>query len=213
MPARCAHPVFARIYQRASRTMDERGGAEHRRRLLEAANGVIIEVGAGNGLNFSHYPAAVSKVLAVEPEPRLRAAALVEAGKSPVSIVVVDGTAEALPAEDSSFDAGVASLVLCSVRDQQAALAELFRVIRPGGRLLFYEHIGAAPDQRALRTVQRLADATVWPLLLAGCHAGRDTVGAIERAGFVVENIDRFPFPPGMPHPASPHVLGSARRP
>lgn len=213
MPPRCSHPLFARIYERASRTMDERGGAEHRRRLLEGAAGSVIEVGAGNGRNFAHYPAAVTSVLAVEPEPRLRAAAALEAQSSSVPIAVVDGVAGALPADNSSFDIAVASLVLCSVPDQHAALAELFRVIRPGGRLLFYEHVAAADHQMALRTIQRLADATVWPFLLAGCHTGRETIGAIEGAGFVIENVTRFSFPPGMPHPASPHVLGSAKVP
>ena len=115
-----------------------------------------------------------------------------------------------LPAEDGSFDAGVASLMLCSVPDQRRALAELFRVIRPAGELRFYEHVIA--QRPAAARLQRLADATVWPRLAGGCHLSRDTAGAIELAGFVVERRERFPFSPGG-FPKIPHILGIARRP
>ena len=206
-----SHPVFAWAYQRASVRMDRAGAAEHRRTLVAGLRGRVLEVGAGNGLMFAHYPPGVSEVLAVEPEPRLRAAAVAAARTAPVPVRVVDGTAEALPAEDGGYDAAVAALVLCTVPDQAAALAELRRVLRPGGQLRFYEHV-AAERPGALRTTQRVLDATVWPLLTAGCRTGRDTAAAIGAAGFAVDELSRFRFPAGG-GPAAPHILGRATRP
>lgn len=204
------HPIFARIYMRMSRKRHETED-DHRRRLLEGLSGRVIEVGAGNGLNFALYPGAVEAVLAVEPEPLLRKAAIEEAREAPVTVEVVDGVASALPAEDGSQDAAVASLVLCSVPDQVKALAEMRRVVKPGGELRFYEHVVAHRPLPA--RLQRIADATFWPRVAGGCHMARETQASIERAGFEVERIDRFGFTPGAPVPPIPHILGIARRP
>ena len=191
--------------------MDAQGAIDHRRELLAGLAGRVLEVGAGNGLNFAHYPPAVTEVLAVEPEPYLRGLAEVAAAQAPVSVRVVDGTADALPAPDASMDAAVASLVLCSVPDQARALAELHRVLRPGGELRFFEHVRA--DTVGLARVQRLADL-VWPTLVGGCHTSRDTLAAITAAGFEVTSLQRFRFPESrLPQPAAPHVLGVAHRP
>jgi len=203
------HPLFARIYMRLSRKRHERED-KHRQRLLDGLSGRVIEVGAGNGLNFSLYPEAVERVLAVEPEPLLREAAIEEGRKAAVPIEVVDGIASALPSDDGSQDAVVASLVLCSVPDQGAALAEMRRVLKPGGQLRFYEHVLAHRPLPA--RLQRIADATFWPRVAGGCHMARDTTAAIEAAGFEVESSDRFPFTPGAPVPSLPHILGVARR-
>jgi ubiquinone/menaquinone biosynthesis C-methylase UbiE len=191
--------------------MDRQGVAEHRARLLDGTAGRVVEVGAGEGANFAHYPPAVTEVVAVEPDPYLRAQAAQRAAAGKIRIEVVDGTAERLPVEDGSTGVVVMCLVLCSVTDQAAALAEAFRVLRPGGELRFYEHVAAAPDRRLAR-VQRVADATVWPRLMGGCHVGRDTAAAITAAGFVIQELDRFDFPPGGPSPAAPHMLGRAVR-
>ncbi|MDG4794524.1 class I SAM-dependent methyltransferase [Micromonospora sp. WMMD1082] len=208
-----SHPVFARVYQRLSVAMDRAGAAEHRRALVAGLRGRVIEVGAGNGRMFAHYPPQVAEVLAVEPEPRLRAAAEAAAREAPVPVRVVDGLAEALPATDGEFDAAVAALVLCSVTDQATALTEIRRVLRPGGQLRFLEHV-TADTPGLLRRMQRLADATLWPRLFAGCHTNRDTVAAITAAGFTIDHVDRFHFPPtGPTGPASPHVRGHAHRP
>lgn len=204
------HPIFARMYARVRPAVDREGAGEHRRRLLAGAAGRVVEIGAGDGGNFPHYPAEVVSVLAVEPEPYLRAQAREAAVRAPVPVEVVDGTAERLPAADASADVVVVSLVLCSVPDQQAALAEAARVLRPGGELRFYEHVAA--DGGRLETAQRLADATVWSLFMGGCHVHRDTAAAIEAAGFVIEEIDQFDFPANQPNPARPHILGRARR-
>ena len=207
---RVNHPLFARFYIRASSARKLPEEDAHRRALVVGLSGRVIEVGAGNGLNFPFYPLTVERVLAVEPEPVLRAAAIEAAAEQSVPITVVEGVAGRLPAGDGSFDAGVASLMLCSVPDQESALAEFHRVIRPGGELRFYEHVIA--ERPAVVRLQRLADATVWPRVAGGCHLSRDTGGAIARAGFVVERSEWFLFSPGG-IPRLPHILGVARRP
>jgi ubiquinone/menaquinone biosynthesis C-methylase UbiE len=147
----------------------------------------------------------------VEPEPYLRALAETAAQQAAVPIRVVDGTADALPSPDAGMDAAVASLVLCSVPDQARALAELRRVLRPGGELRFFEHIQA--DTSGLARAQRLADV-IWPTFVGGCHTSRDTLTAITTAGFQLMSTRRFRFPDSRPpSPAAPHVLGIARRP
>jgi SAM-dependent methyltransferase len=204
------HPLFARVYARMSHGAEKAGVGEHRDELLGGLSGRVVEVGAGNGLNFGHYPTTVTEVVAVEPEPYLRRQAERAAGDAPVPVTVVAGVADALPGAEGAFDAGVASLVLCSVPDQARALRELYRVIRPGGELHFYEHVVAERGPGA--TVQRRLDGWgIWPRMCGGCHLARDTPSMIEAAGFDIERCRRFPFGPGPI--AIPHVLGVARRP
>ena len=184
--------------------------AQHRHELLAGANGKVIELGAGAGANFPHYPEGVLEIVAVEPEPYLRARAVTAAGGAIAPVRVVDAVADRLPFEDASFDVAVSSLVLCSVADQSAALAELHRVLRPGGELRFYEHVRATDRRRA--SAQRVLDV-VWPYLGGGCHASRDTLQAIEEAGFGIEHVRRFVFRPCLlAAPTSPHVIGVAKR-
>ena len=205
-----SHPLFARVYDRLSAATEEAGQAEHRRELLDGLTGRVLEVGAGNGHNFKHYPSTVTEVVAVEPESFLRARAEEAAQLAAVSIRVVEGVADKLPVEDESMDAAVACLVLCSVPDQAVALAELRRVIRPGGELRFYEHVLA--DRPGFARFQRAANA-VWPLFAGGCHPNRQTGDAIARAGFEVESCRRFDFRPALIEaPVTPRILGVARR-
>ena len=208
-PARRKHPLFARLWARMAPAVERQGAGEHRARLLAGVHGRVLEVGAGTGSNFGHYPAAVTELVAVEPEPRLRAQAEQVARTVTFPVTVVDGVADRLPADDGTVDAVVASLVLCSVPDQGSALAEIHRVLRPGGRLHFWEHVRA--ERAGLARVQRAVDATIWPVFGGGCHTGRDTVAVIAAAGLAVERVDRFRFPESGPTmPASPHVLGVA---
>lgn len=203
------HPVFARLYARVSVGMEAAGVVEHRRSLLAGASGRAVEVGAGNGLNFAHYPTTVTEVVAIEPEPYLRALAATAAADAPVHVRIEDAVADALPLADDSVDVAVCSLVLCSVPDQGRALAEIRRVLRPGGELRLFEHVRAPGG--AFAAVQRGVDL-IWPHLAGGCHTARDTLGAIEAAGFTFERLDRFRFPDSrVPNPAAPHVLGLAR--
>jgi SAM-dependent methyltransferase len=205
------HPLFARFYARFAPGAERLGIGEHRDRLLAGLSGRVVEVGAGSGLNFAHYPDAVTEVVAVEPEPYLRERAEEVARRAPVPVVVVDGTADELPLADASVDAGVVSLVLCSVPSPLHALSELSRVIRPGGELRFYEHVGATDPRWSRR--QRWVEP-VWQRLGGGCHLTRDTEAAIRTAGFDVETCDRFLFAP-VPtmRLVAPHILGAARRP
>jgi ubiquinone/menaquinone biosynthesis C-methylase UbiE len=205
------HPLFARFYARISVSMESAGVGKNRDAMLAGLAGSVIEVGAGNGLNFRHYPRTVTTVLAVEPEPHMRELAQASARAAAVPVTVAEGTADRLPAEDGSFDAAVASLMLCSVPDQSAALAEMRRVIRPGGELRFMEHVSSEwPGQRR---IQRLADAAFRPALFGGCHAGRDTLAAITAAGFTVKEVRRYLLPSSRIWPTSPHVIGIAVRP
>lgn len=206
------HPLFARLYARLSLAAEEAGGNEHRERLLTGLAGEVIEVGCGNGLNFAHYPTGVTSVTAVEPEPYLRAIAMESARKSSTDIRVVEGRAERLPALDERFDAAVVSLVLCSVKDPSLALAEIARVLRPGGELRFYEHV--ASNTQPLRSIQHLA-SPLWQLVGGGCHPDRDTQGLITTNGFAIVSIDHFNFRPGPRFPielVEPHILGVALR-
>jgi ubiquinone/menaquinone biosynthesis C-methylase UbiE len=205
-------PVFSRVYARISEGMDAEGLAARRTELLAPLSGSVVEIGCGNGRNFARYPAAVTRVTAVEPEPHLRDLATRAAAAAPVPVTVVAGTAEALPLPDGGADAAVLCLVLCSLPDRDRALAEVTRVLRPDGILALLEH-GLGPTRR-VRAVQRLADATLWPLLAGGCHTAVDPVGLVERAGFEVTALRRFRFPDTrLTLPATPHVLGLARRP
>jgi ubiquinone/menaquinone biosynthesis C-methylase UbiE len=204
------HPRFARMYERISRESERRGTAEHRDRALAGLTGRVIEIGAGNGLNFSHYPNTVTEVLAVEPEDRLRALAEQAATRAPVPVRVVPGHADALPAADATFDAAVASLVLCSVPQVAGALAEIRRVLIPGGELRFFEHVRSAQPLLGL-----LQDAItpLWSRAAGGCHPNRDTTAAIRAAGFHLDQSDRFCYAPLRFIPAHAHILGRATTP
>jgi ubiquinone/menaquinone biosynthesis C-methylase UbiE len=203
------HPIFARVYALMAKA-DPRGD-EQRREALAGLTGRVIEVGCGNGLNFRHYPAGVQEVVAVEPEPYLRRRAEEAASSAPVPVRVLAGVAEALPAAGGEFDAAVLSLVLCSVPDQAAALAEVRRVVRAGGELRVYEHVLAEDPEKA-RSQDRIA--RLWPRFSGGCHPNRDTPGAIEAAGFQWVSLRRFAYKPGPGLGAvEPHVIGIARRP
>jgi ubiquinone/menaquinone biosynthesis C-methylase UbiE len=205
------HPRFARWYIKCAGQAEARGAAEHRQRMLEGLSGRVVEVGAGHGLNFAYYPQSVTEVVAIEPEPTLRAAAERAASAAPVPVTVRPGTAESLPFAEGEMDGAVASLMLCSVPNQGRALAEMRRVLRPGGELRFYEHVIAT--RQPLRGFLRFLDRSgIWPKLAAGCHPDRDTRAAIESAGFAIERCERFGFAAGPLQPQIPHILGVATK-
>jgi SAM-dependent methyltransferase len=205
------HPLFARFYTHVLARKEPAELIAFREELLAGLSGRVVEVGAGAGANFPHYPAAVTEVVAVEPEAYLREQARAAAPRAPIPVTVLDGVADALPLEDGSCDAAVACLVLCSVPDQASALGELARVLRHGGELRFLEHVRG--ESARMARWQRLADRTFWPRLFGGCHTARDTVGAIERAGFALERR-RDLRPESLPSflPVHPQAIGTARR-
>ena len=201
------HPIFARFFDRFSQSMEKEAGP-YRDEMLGGLSGRVLEVGAGNGMNFARYPASVDEVVALEPEPYLRQKAEAAARSAPVRVTVRDGVAHPLPLEDDSFDAAVASLVLCSVPDPDYAITELRRVLRPGGELRFLEHVRSSRPRKA--RVQKVLDgAGVWPWLIGGCHTARDTLAALEHAGFTLERVRRVDVGPSA-NPANPHVVGVA---
>ncbi|MFJ4715284.1 class I SAM-dependent methyltransferase [Streptomyces sp. NPDC088785] len=205
------HPVFARFYTGLSERIEPFMGPV-RTELLAGLCGRVLEIGAGNGLNFRHYPATVAEVVAIEPERALRRAAVDAARRAEVPVDVVPGTAQALPVKSEAYDAVVLCLVLCSLREVARSLGEVRRVLRPGGEVRFFEH-GRAPG-RGMRAVQSGLDRTVWPLLFGGCHTARDTVGCLRDAGFGPVAYRELIVPDRGPRlPTSYCVLGSARRP
>jgi ubiquinone/menaquinone biosynthesis C-methylase UbiE len=207
------HPLFARCLARSAAVAERKGADAVRRRLVEGLAGRVVEVGAGSGIQFRHYPAAVTEVVAVEPEAHLRAIALAAATEALVPVRVVAALAEALPLADAWADAAVCAGVLCSIENPAAALRELARVTRPGGELRFYEHVRSSRPRAA--ALQRGLDATgIWRRAMGGCHTARRTDEAIVSAGFRVERLERFSFCPTLlDTPVAPKILGSARRP
>jgi ubiquinone/menaquinone biosynthesis C-methylase UbiE len=181
-----------------------------RRRLLAGLRGRVVDVGAGDGRSFEHYPPTVTEVLAVEPDPTARTKAAERARSAAVPIEVIDGVAEALPAPDGAYDAAVVMGLLCSVPDPAAALAELRRVLAPGGELRFWEHVRS--EHVLFRGVQRAVDALFWTRALGGCRTTRDTEAAIRAAGFQPIALNHgFHSSSLLTITSAPYILGVAR--
>ena len=205
------NPVFARILV-CLRKNEPPEHLEYRRELLSGLSGRVLDLGAGDGANFPHFPDTVTEVIAVEPEPYLRERAERNAKEAPVPVTVVDALGDSLPVEDASVDAVVVALVLCSVPDQQDVLREIRRVLRPGGELRFFEHV-LAKDPKLARVQRFLERSGIWPRVGGGCHPARDTGAAIEAAGFELERCRRLSVKPSpLLFPVAPHILGGARR-
>jgi ubiquinone/menaquinone biosynthesis C-methylase UbiE len=194
----------ARLYDLLNGALDRAGFAERRDRLVGTLEGEVLEVGAGTGLNVPRYGRA-SRVVALEPDRRYARRLVARAGEAGVPIEVVDGRAEALPFPDRTFDHVVTSIALCSVTDLDAALAEIHRVLRPGGSLRFLEHVRG--EGRVARWQDRLTP--IQRRIADGCHLNRDTAAAIEAAGFRITALERFPLPMGHPL-IRPAIQGTA---
>ncbi|MBB1025021.1 MULTISPECIES: class I SAM-dependent methyltransferase [unclassified Dietzia] len=198
--------LFARAWVIASPVLERIGLARSRRRLVSGLSGTVVEVGAGSGVTFEHYPPQVTRVVAIEPDPHLRAHARRYAARASVPVEVVESVAEALPLADGEADAVVFGLVLCTVPDVPAALAEADRVLAPGGELRLFEHVRA--EGRLGRVADRIAP--VWSRLGGGCRPNRDTGRALTEAGFDVTGLRTRTFPPVLQ--LTPILSGSARR-
>jgi ubiquinone/menaquinone biosynthesis C-methylase UbiE len=152
----------------------------------------------------------VTRLIAVEPSRRRRNRARTAARRASTQIEIVPGMAEDLPGQDGDYDAVVACLVLCSVPDQQAALSEIRRVLRPGGQLRYFEHVVSV--RPALARLERLLDSTLYPPLARGCCCSRDTGAAIRQAGFQIEQETRIAVREAQLGPSVQHILGIAGR-
>lgn len=181
------------------------GMAARRRNLLAGARGAVLEIGAGTGLNLPHYPAGLEGLILVEPGEAM--ADHIDLSQAPpdVPVTLLRAPAEHLPFDDDSFDTVVSTLVLCTVSDPARAVAEISRVLKPGGHLLFLEHVGA--DQGWRRALQRRS-ARAWAAFADGCRCDRPTLATIE-AQLQVESVERGSWR-AMPAIVKPLVWGSA---
>jgi len=200
--------LFAAVYERMGAATEEAGLRDRRVELIAEASGRTLELGAGTGLNLDHYPDAVTKLVLTEPFGPMARRLRERAASSPRDVEVVEAPAGSLPFADSSFDTVVATLVLCTVDDVPAALAEVDRVLAPGGRLLFLEHVRS--QDRALARRQDRFERP-WGFIGHGCHPNRDTVGAIASSPLELGTVrdGRLPKAPAI---VSPMAIGSARK-
>ncbi|HEY3287234.1 MAG TPA: class I SAM-dependent methyltransferase [Gemmatimonadaceae bacterium] len=202
--------ILASVYDFWMRPAEAACLVEWRAALVRDVTGNVLEVGAGTGATLTHYPSTVTRLVLAEPdahmrrrlEQKCRASTRMSAEVSPASL-------ECLPMPDASFDAVVCTLVLCSVPSMPAALAEIYRVLKPGGGLHFLEHVAAEHHTARYAWQRRLEPA--WKFCAGNCHLTRDTERAIEAAGFQVEDITRESMRKAMPF-IRPSIRGLARK-
>jgi len=199
--------LMAAVYDRFMRVSEEACLGRWRAELLRDLSGEVLEIGAGTGSTLGLYPKAVTRLVMAEPDPHMRAR--LAAKTRPAGVEVCDASLDKLPFENQSFDAVVCSLVLCSVRDQKAALAEIARVLRPGGKLAFLEHVAADGKPDRLKWQGRIEP--VWKHLMGNCHLTRRTEAAIAAAGFEFERIERESIRKALPI-VRPSIRGVARK-
>jgi ubiquinone/menaquinone biosynthesis C-methylase UbiE len=201
--------VFAAGYDRfmAKSERDCFGG--HREALLTAAKGDVLEIGGGTGANLSFYDGAVDTLTITEPEKPMVRRLEKHIRDSKPEAKVLRAPAEDLPFNEQSFDVVVSTLVLCTVDDQPRALREVRRVLRPGGKLLFIEHV-RSDDEKIARWQDRLLPLNV--RLLHGCHCNRATLDGIRAAGFEVTQVDHGTITHAPPF-IRPLIVGVAERP
>lgn len=159
----------------------------YRERIIGSAEGTVLEIGAGSGLNLPLYEAGVREVFALEPDPRLMAMARRNAKQAKRPMTFLDASAEAIPLEDRSVDTVVTTWTLCTIPEAMRALEEMRRVLKPNGYLLFVEH-GLAPDERVCKWQNRLTPA--WKCISGGCHLNRPIALMIEGGGFIIDHLD-----------------------
>ncbi len=200
--------LFAAGYDTLMAGSEKAGLSEHRAKLLAEARGRVLEIGAGTGANLRFYGPDVDEVVVAEPEQPMARRLERKLASSPRPARLVHAPAERLPFEDASFDTVVSTLVLCTVEDPAAAFAEIRRVLKPGGRLLFLEHV-RSDDPKLARWQDRLNG--VQKRIGHGCNCNRDTVAGLREAGFTVGDLvqERFPKAPPIVRPL---VVGTASR-
>ena len=202
--------LMAALYDPFMRASEEACLARWRAELLRDLSGEVLEVGAGTGATLEHYPRAVTRLVLCEPDPHMRRKLEARlASFEPQNIRVSDASLDGLPFLPASFDAVVCSLVLCSVDDQKAALGQIRRVLKPGGRLVFLEHVAADSRPERLKWQRRIEP--LWKRLMGNCHLTRRTAEAIQAAGFKIERIERESIRKALPI-VRPSIRGIARK-
>ncbi|HWH22193.1 MAG TPA: class I SAM-dependent methyltransferase [Allosphingosinicella sp.] len=162
--------------------------AAQRAKIVPEAGGRVLEVGVGSGLNLPYYaPSRVSELIALDPSPELLRMARAAADAASLPVRFVEAGAERIPLEAASVDTVVMTYTLCSIPDPDAALSEIRRVLRPGGRLLFSEH-GRSPDERVRRWQDRLNP--LWKRAAGGCHLNRDVPAMLSQGGFEMDRLE-----------------------
>jgi ubiquinone/menaquinone biosynthesis C-methylase UbiE len=199
------HRLFAWLFAQSSERIDSQI-AEYKRKLLPTLQGDVVEIGPGTGANLSYFAPRVRWV-GVEPNPYMHPYLRREAERLGRQIELYEGSAEQLPVVDASADAVVGTLVLCSVDSVEAALAEVRRVLKPGGRFIFIEHV-AALQGTGRRRLQNLVQP-LWTPLADGCHPNRETWRAIESAGFTHVELEHFEVASPL---VAPHIMGVATK-
>lgn len=201
----------ALIYDRFLMGASQQAGlADKRRQALAAASGEVLEIGAGTGLNLAAYPReGITRLVCTEPNPAMSRQLEARGGEAPAAVEVVAASAEQLPFEDASFDCVTGTLVLCEASSPPAALAEIARVLRPGGHYLFLEHVRSADHDHA-----RMQDrwAPIWRRVSGGCNCNRDTLATIKASSLTVDRAELGRFPKA-PQIVKPLLIGSASRP
>jgi ubiquinone/menaquinone biosynthesis C-methylase UbiE len=192
--------VFSAIYDPLLWVAERAGMARRREHLLARASGRVLELGAGTGLNLRHYPKAVEELVLTEPAAPMVSRLKRRARRTGRECSVVPAGAEALPFKDDSFDTVVSTLVLCTVNDPRRSIDEIARVLRPGGRLLFLEHV-RSDSRRLARWQERLHRP--WHAFAAGCNANRTTVELLREGPLRVGEVerDRWSWMPVLVHP------------
>ena len=192
--------LFAAAYDRGFKRTEEAGLRRMRSELLAGARGRVIEIGAGTGLNLELFPDSARDLTLVEPDPHMAKQLRAKAADSARAAAIVEAPAERLPFDDDSFETAVSTLVLCTVPQPSAALAELARVLKPGGRLLFVEHVRSR-DPGLAGWQDRLEKP--WRFLGDGCHCNRDTLATIAASSFDLGDVehDRLPKAPPIVRP------------
>ncbi len=181
---------------------------EQRRRIVPEAEGVVLEVGIGSGLNLPHYDAAkVRRVIGIDPDPRLLAMSETRRRAAPFEVQVIEAGAEAMPLEDDLADTALVTYTMCSIAEVARALEEVRRVLKPSGRLLFCEH-GRSDRPSTAKWQDRLNP--LWRAVAGGCNLNRDVTRLVEDAGFEIAFLDNYTLP-GTPGLLGFQYLGSAR--
>jgi SAM-dependent methyltransferase len=198
--------AFAALYDRELKSTEKNGLARMRTRILAEARGAVLEVGAGTGINLGHYPPTLSRLTLVEPDPYMARRLRTRRARMDREATILEVRGEELPLDDGSFDTAVSTLALCTVREPAMVLSELSRVLKPGGQLLFIEHVRSG-DRQLARWQDRLEKP--WRLVADGCRCNRDLSATIADSPFELRAIDRGQLP-NVPAIIRPMISGRA---